>query len=99
MDKLIHWLKAHQLPCFIKNNYGIDCPGCGIQSAVIHLLEGNVIKSFNAYPALIPLLISLLFLLFYRLIKRDWIEKVLIVSLISTAIIIIGNFILKTVLN
>lgn len=99
MDKLIHWLKAHQLPCFIKNNYGIDCPGCGIQSAVIYLLEGNVIKSISAYPALLPLLISLIFFLLYKLFKRDWIEKVLIVTLISTAIIMIGNFILRTVLN
>jgi hypothetical protein len=60
---MINWLEKHIIPCFIKSHFGFDCPGCGMQRAVIALLKGDIIQSIHYHPALIPLLISSIALL------------------------------------
>ncbi len=54
---MFEWFEAHQLPCLFKAFFGIDCPGCGFQTAVLCLLQGEWIASVIAYPALMPLLL------------------------------------------
>ncbi len=95
MNSIVDWIKSHQLQCYIKNNYGVECPGCGIQTAFILLLEGKITESIHAYPALIPMLISIFFIFLNINFKKNWIKKVLTISLISTVVIIIGNFLFK----
>jgi Protein of unknown function (DUF2752) len=53
------WLENHQLPCIIKKTLNIDCPGCGIQRSFIALLKGEIVKSLQLYPALIPIIVFL----------------------------------------
>lgn len=45
------------LPCLNKMFFGIPCPGCGGQRAVLFLLKGEFVKAFFMYPAIYPLLI------------------------------------------
>ena len=59
MQRLIEWLEAHQLPCYYKQMLGIECLGCGMQSAFILLLKGEFLESLKTYPALIPVLLLL----------------------------------------
>lgn len=47
------------MPCFYKQLFGIDCPGCGMQRSFIELLKGDFIASFKMYPALLPVLFTL----------------------------------------
>ena len=54
MQKIIEWLEAHQLPCYYKKFLGIECLGCGMQTALLFLLKGEIIESLKAFPALIP---------------------------------------------
>lgn len=49
---MLEWLEAHQLPCLFKIVFGMDCPGCGFQTAVLLLCQGRIAASFLAYPAL-----------------------------------------------
>lgn len=56
---IIDWLEAHQLPCLVKNTFGIECPGCGFQTAIFMLLRGEVAASVKTYPGLIPLIVFL----------------------------------------
>ena len=58
----VDWLEKRQLPCFYKSTLGIECPGCGMQRAIIALLRGDFIESFKLYPALIPTMIMLVVL-------------------------------------
>lgn len=53
---MLEWLEMHQLPCIFKGIFGIDCPGCGFQRAVLLLLKGDIGGSVSTWPALIPLL-------------------------------------------
>ena len=48
--ELINWLEAHQLPCLVKESIGIECPGCGFQTAVFMLLRGEIVNSVKTYP-------------------------------------------------
>jgi len=51
-------LNSILVPCYFKSITGLDCPGCGIQTAFLLLLKGDLVSSFFSYPALIPILIS-----------------------------------------
>jgi len=52
------------LPCFTKKIIGMDCPGCGIQRSISLLFQGDIVNSFLMYPALIPIIFLLGFLIF-----------------------------------
>lgn len=52
----VHWLEHNLLSCPIKQNFGIDCPGCGIQRSFVALFQGDFIPSFKLYPATIPII-------------------------------------------
>lgn len=56
---MLEWLEMHQLPCFFRNIFGIACPGCGFQSALLFLFRGEWEASFRSWPALLPLLLFL----------------------------------------
>ncbi len=63
MQDFIHWMEEHMMTCFYKQVSGLDCPGCGMQRSFIELMKGNLYESFVLYPALIPVLFTLLFTL------------------------------------
>jgi len=75
--------------------YGIDCPGCGLQRAIILLLKGEFWASLNMYPPLLPLLgtLGLFFLnkqIYY--VHQQFIFKATAWSL---AILVSVNFLMK----
>ncbi len=98
MSDLIHWLETHQLACPWKTFIGIECPGCGMQTSFIELLKGHLIPSLKIFPALIPMLLILIFLgihLIFKLPKGAFILKILFIF--TTSILIVG-YILKFVI-
>lgn len=54
---MLEWLEAHQLPCLFRIIFGVNCPGCGFQTAVILLLKGEWGASIILWPGLLPLLL------------------------------------------
>lgn len=49
------------LSCPSKKLLNIECPGCGFQRSFFALVEGDFAKSWQLYPALIPILMLLSF--------------------------------------
>jgi hypothetical protein len=95
MQQLFHWLETHQLPCFYKHSLGIDCPGCGMQTAFLLLLKGRLLDSIITYPALLPTLFILGYLalhLFFNFKKGAFVLKI---SFIFTVVIMVLNYIIK----
>ncbi|MDR2009743.1 MAG: DUF2752 domain-containing protein [Bacteroidales bacterium] len=82
--------------CPVYQHTGITCPGCGIQRSFVELLKGNFVDSFIYYPALIPLILMLLFLVLHLLFKFDNGAKILKIFFVLNAIIISLNYIIKT---
>jgi len=97
MSALIKWLESHQLPCLNKRFSGIDCPGCGMQTAIIELLKGNIIESIKVYPALIPTLLMIAFLMVHLVFKFKNGTLILKITFIATCTIIIANYIYKLI--
>lgn len=69
MSRVIEWLERHQAPCSWKEHFGVECPGCGMQRAFIELLKGNLWDSICLYPALIPLMVLLIYTFLHLLIN------------------------------
>lgn len=95
LDKIADWLETHMLPCFYKKYLGVECPGCGMQRAIIELLKGNFVESIKAYPALLPLLIMLLFLILHLIFKFKNGALYLKILFILTAGTMVVNYIYK----
>ena len=97
MTRLIRWLEQHQAACSWKSHFGVECPGCGMQSAFIELLKGHLAESVRIYPALIPMLILIAFAavhLLHNFRRGALIIKILI---IFTSLIVFIHFMYKII--
>lgn len=91
MEALIQWLESHQAPCYYKKILGIECLGCGMQTAFILLLKGEFLESFLTYPALIPVMFMVAFLVLHLIFRFKNGARILKFSFIFTlAIMILG---------
>ena len=54
------WLSQHMLTCLYKAISGMDCPGCGLQRSFIEMLRGQFGASLHTYPALLPVIFTLM---------------------------------------
>jgi hypothetical protein len=83
------------LPCASKSLLGIDCPICGFQRSLLHLLNGNLYDSLLFYAPLIPSLILILLFL-CRLIMPQTISLAFLKQTgLFVLILIIVNYLTK----
>jgi len=61
----LQFLEAHLLTCPSRKYLHIQCPGCGLQRSFIALLRGDFRTSFILYPATVPILLLMGFLLLH----------------------------------
>lgn len=92
---IIHWLENHTIPCLYKTLFGIECPGCGTQRALIELLKGNVVQSIKTWPALLPVMFMLVYLVLFLVFRFKNGLKILKISFIINAAIILANYVYK----
>ena len=90
---MLDWLERHMLPCPVKETKGLPCPGCGMQRSIIELLRGHVVDSITNYPALIPLIIMLIYLVLHLKFEFRNGAKILKYFFIFNAIIISLNYV------
>jgi hypothetical protein len=62
---LVDWMERNMLTCPSKKWLHIECPGCGLQRSVIALFRGDLPTSLSLYPATIPLLVMLGFVVLH----------------------------------
>jgi len=98
-QQFIFWLENHTLPCLYKSLFGIECPGCGTQTAIIELLKGNLKESFISYPPLLPLMFMMLYLILFLKFRFKYGLQVLKLTFIINAVIITVNYIYKLTLH
>ncbi|NOU61197.1 DUF2752 domain-containing protein [Marinifilum caeruleilacunae] len=90
--ELIQWLEKIQHPCTFKKYMGFPCPGCGFQSAFIELLKGNLWESIQLYPALLPI-IGTIISFFIQLKVNSKTGSVIVKTLFFLSIfLILGNY-------
>ena len=69
LNHFIHYLETHMAQCFYQRVLGIPCPGCGMQRSLIELLKGHLWESLSLYPALLPTLGMITFLLLHLVFR------------------------------
>ncbi|RKX19467.1 MAG: DUF2752 domain-containing protein [Candidatus Zixiibacteriota bacterium] len=94
-NDFIHWLEQFQGTCPYKRFLGIPCPGCGMQTAFIELLKGELWQSIVDYPPLIPLILTVLTLILHLIFKFRHGAMAIKYLFIFTVILIVGNYIAK----
>jgi hypothetical protein len=90
---IVNWLEKHQKPCFYKKYLGVDCPGCGMQRALIALLKGNFWGSLQIYPALIPILLLILILILHLIFKFKRGTLYIKILFVISVVLIVFNYI------
>ena len=98
MSRLIEWLEQHQAPCSWKEHFGVECPGCGMQRAFIELLKGNIWDSVCLYPALIPLMVLLIYTFLHLLINFRKGALVIKILFIFTVFLMFIHFMYKIII-
>ncbi len=98
-QKFISFVEQNQFECLYVKYVGIRCPGCGMQTSVIHLLKGNFLESFKAYPPLFPLLIMFAYLICHVIFKFKNGAKNLIYLYFINIFIIFANYIYQLINN
>lgn len=89
------WLEAHQLPCLVKSITHVDCPGCGLQRSFIALLQGDLMQSLHFYPALMPIILFIVFLLIQTRFRFKYSSVFIKTGMASIFITILVSYILK----
>jgi hypothetical protein len=83
------------IECSWKSTFGVDCLTCGFQRSFKLLFEGDVVGSFLQFPATIPFLLCILFLVGHLIFKFKFGAKVIVGLFSLTALLIVVNFIVK----
>ena len=97
MNRLIHWLEVHQGSCSWKQLFGVRCPGCGMQTAFIELLKGNLLLSLKTFPALLPMMLMLVFLFIHIVFKLPKGPSILKFLFIFTSSIMMISYLVQVV--
>jgi len=85
----------YMLPCVTKKYLGLDCLGCGAQRATAFLFQGEFITAFKMYPAIYPMLLLGLFLIFSFFIKIKNGETIKIILVVLSILLVVVNYIYK----
>lgn len=94
-------MEEFMFSCLNKQLFGLDCPGCGAQRALVLVLQGEFAAAFKIYPAIYSLLLLLFFLIInlFLKFKADWHVKTALIILnaliIGAAYIYKMNFLLN----
>jgi len=93
---LISFLEKNMLSCQWKEEFNVECSGCGMQRSIIHILKGEFIEAFYLYPAIYTLIAMFALLVLHLKFNFKKGSSILLYLFIVNVIIIFTNFILKT---
>jgi len=91
------FMEEYMLPCMNKTLFGIDCMGCGIQRAVVLLLQGKFVDAFYMYPAIYPLILFFIFIGLNFLHKAYSYHKHILTTGIITAVVMVVSYFYKVI--
>lgn len=88
-------LEKYMLPCLNKKLFGIDCPGCGIQRSLSHVVKGEFGEAFHMYPAIFTLIILVMFMIINKRFKFPFGKKIILTLAFINVTIIVISYIMK----
>ena len=92
-------IEDYMLPCLNKKMFGIDCPGCGIQRSLAHVIDGEFVPAFEMYPAIFTLILLGFMILLNIKFEHKYIGRIVRILVIINVILIFGSYIIKMHFN
>ncbi|WP_350287561.1 DUF2752 domain-containing protein [uncultured Croceitalea sp.] len=83
------------LPCFSKQLFDMDCPGCGLQRSIALLLSGDFLAAFKMYPAIYTLIPLFGILVLSKVLYIKFSDKLIMWLSIASVTLILTNFIIN----
>ena len=83
------------LPCLNKKLFGVECLGCGLQRATVHLFRGEFLEAFKFYPAIYTLVFLVIFLIFNLFVKFKFDTKIKFGLIALNVVIIVVSYFIK----
>ena len=96
MLNFVNGIEDYMLPCLWKQNFNIDCMGCGMQRSIALILQGDFVNAFYMYPAIYTLIIMFMFLLVHLKFQIKNGHRIILGLFLLNISIIVISFILKT---
>lgn len=88
-------IENFMLPCYTKQLWGFDCPGCGMQRSIVFLLKGEFGAAFEMYPPIYPMLLLLGFIVLDKIYQFKFSNMITLTLTVITAGTILTNYIFK----
>ena len=96
MHRLLFFImENYLLPCAYQSLFGIECPICGFQRALVLLLRGDIKQSFFMYAPLLPVIFLLIIFVLHLFNKKLVNKNILIYYSSFVMIIITVNYFIK----
>jgi len=92
---LLSFLEKNLLSCQWKQQFDVECMGCGMQRSIIHLIKGEFLEAFYIYPAIYTLITMFAFLLLHIKFDFEKGHRVLLYLFIINIVLMSTNFLLK----
>ena len=83
------------LSCIWKKHLGVECPCCGLQRSFLKLSEGEFSESFFLFPALLPLIVLVVFLVLHLIFRFRHGAYTLVGLFSFTVLVMLINFLYK----
>jgi len=93
----LQWLEGMELPCPSRKFLHIECPGCGLQRSMMALLRGEWVQSWTYYPALVPIILLVVFALVHLRKKFKFGHLAIRYGQVFVVVLIAGNYIYKII--
>lgn len=84
------------MQCSWKEHFGVECLTCGTQRSFDHLLNGELLESILMFPALLPLMFTVIITVLHLYFKWRRGPQWIVYSFTFTAVVILLNYIIKT---
>jgi Protein of unknown function (DUF2752) len=88
-------LEDFMVPCMSKSLFGIDCPGCGTQRALLLVFKGDFINAFFMFPAIYTVILFFIFIGLHFIDKSRNYHVIIRSLAIVNAVIMIVSYIYK----
>jgi hypothetical protein len=92
-------LEDYLLPCLSKWIFGIDCPGCGLQRALLHLCYGEFGAAWKQYPPVFTTLLFAISAFVYLLNKKAWQGKMLVIFAIVNMLFVVISYYFRVLIK
>src|SRR6218665_1576367 len=88
-------IEQHLFACSVKQLLGLDCPGCGMQRALVALLRGDVLGSLRFNASLIPFLLTVVYTVTHLVVGFRNGARWTVILFSTTVGIMLLNFLIK----